>query len=65
MCIVFLIVNEDQKESSKDKIKSILCHGRDEVLSRPTIRAHQWKDIPNIFAGRDQIANGTVRSFMI
>ena len=57
MCIVFLILSD---KKSSDAYHSILCHGRDEVLSRPTLRAHQWTSPVGVFAGRDGIANGTV-----
>ena len=62
MCIVFLILSDTK---SSDTYHSILCHGRDEVLSRPTLRAHQWTSPGGVFAGRDRVANGTVRSISI
>ncbi|MFZ1616909.1 MAG: NRDE family protein [Flavobacteriales bacterium] len=37
----------------------IVAANRDEFLERPTEPAHFWKDAPDIFAGRDQLAGGT------
>ena len=62
MRIVFLILSDTK---SSNGYHSILCHGRDEVLSRPTLRAHQWTSPGGVFAGRDRVANGTVRSISI
>ena len=37
----------------------IVLANRDEFYDRPTAPARRWDDHPNIFAGRDLVANGT------
>ena len=37
----------------------IVLANRDEYYDRPTAPAKRWDDYPNIFAGRDLVANGT------
>ncbi|MFT6201621.1 MAG: hypothetical protein ACJATV_000530 [Granulosicoccus sp.] len=37
----------------------LLAANRDEFFSRPTAAAHEWDDFPNVFAGRDLVAQGT------
>lgn len=41
-----------------DELPLLLLSNRDEFLNRPTLEAHQWKDMP-IFAGRDEQSGGT------
>jgi len=37
----------------------LLAANRDEFFIRPSAAAHQWHDFPEVFAGRDLVAQGT------
>ena len=53
MCIVFLAYNVHPDHPL------VLIANRDEYYARPTAAAANWKDHPDIFAGRDLAAGGT------
>ena len=53
MCVIFFANQVHPKHPL------IVLANRDESYDRPTAPAGRWNDYPNIFAGRDLVANGT------
>lgn len=53
MCLILFSFDE----SSDTPL--ILAANRDEFFKRPSANAHYWEDAPDVFAGRDLVANGT------
>ncbi|WP_263144508.1 NRDE family protein [Pseudomonas sp. RIT-PI-AD] len=37
----------------------VMAANRDEFYDRPTLPLHAWKDVPGLYAGRDELAGGT------
>lgn len=53
MCVIFFAYK------IHPKFPLILLANRDEFYDRPTEKAKNWEDFPNIFAGRDLVGGGT------
>ncbi|HEX7708943.1 MAG TPA: NRDE family protein [Thermoanaerobaculia bacterium] len=37
----------------------VIAANRDEAFDRPTLKAHQWEDYPDVFGGRDGVHGGS------
>ena len=53
MCVIFLSYKQNPT------YPLILLANRDEFYDRPTEKAHNWKEYPEILAGKDKVSNGT------
>ncbi len=53
MCVIFASYRQN------GTFPLIIAANRDEFYERPTASAARWKDFPEIYAGRDLVANGT------
>ncbi|MBF0237944.1 MAG: NRDE family protein [SAR324 cluster bacterium] len=53
MCVLFLV---SQQHSG---FPFILLSNRDEFFHRPSVKAHYWKEFPDLLAGKDKKAGGT------
>lgn len=53
MCVIYFAFQKHPK------YPLILLANRDEFYDRPTEAAQNWKDFPDIFAGRDVVGGGT------
>lgn len=53
MCLALIVISEHPQ------YPIIILSNRDEFYQRASVSAHFWPDYPNIFAGRDSVAQGT------
>jgi uncharacterized protein with NRDE domain len=53
MCLILFALHQHED------YPLIVIANRDEYYARPTLSAHWWSDVPDIFAGRDLEASGT------
>ena len=53
MCLILFSFNDSYETPL------IVAANRDEFFQRPSASAHYWEDTPQVFAGRDLVANGT------